>query len=87
MNYFGVLTYGFGLLGSAIFVIWGILRIASPDKATAFDRFLMGNKRFSRSREKYAHVNRGSWAVVGVLQIAFGLFFAFALLRSFIYAR
>ncbi|MGA7524789.1 MAG: hypothetical protein WBW84_20230 [Acidobacteriaceae bacterium] len=82
MRYFGLLVVGFCFFMSGLFVVQGLLRITSPDKALAMDRFFIGKKRSARYAEGYRQTRQASWAVIGGLQILFGLFFIWVLVRS-----
>ena len=85
MRYFGLFTYGFGFLGCLFFAIWGVLLIASPEKAFPIYRFFEGKERFSRHAPRYAKVARWQNAVVGICGIGFAITGLIALCRSLLY--
>jgi hypothetical protein len=86
MRYFGVLTFGFGFLGSAFLIVQGVLHIASPNMAVAIDRVFVGAKKALLLRDGYAKKRTAS-AITGVLYIGFRVFFGCLLVRSLLYAR
>jgi len=85
MRYFGLFTFGFGFLMSALFIAWGILLIAAPEKVLPIYKFFSWSKDFTREREKFLKVSRRSNAILGICSIGFAIIVLQSLIRSLIH--
>ena len=50
MKYFGLFTYGFGFLGSAFFIVWGVLLIVEYGQSNANLQIFLGEKKIFSAR-------------------------------------
>jgi len=85
MKYFGLFTYGFGFLGSAFLIVWGVLLIVESGKALPIYRFFLGERKFSQHADQLRKVGRLPNAVLGICSIAFAILALQSLIRSLIH--